>query len=79
VLGAGLADIVRARGQFAGFESYPNYSVTIRNRIQTCLDIANNAKDSRSGAYADFINAAIDCATDSDIDDPSPGFLVAWR
>jgi len=76
--GATLIDIIKAPKQFAGFESYPNYSATIKNRIQSCLDIANNPKDKRNAAYADFVNAAIEQSA-ADVEDPSPGFLVGWR
>jgi hypothetical protein len=74
-----LADIIRAPGQFAGFQNYPNYDVSIVNRIQAMLNIANSTKDKRSQDFADFINAAIDGANDPSIQDPSPGTLVAWR
>ena len=74
-----LADVVRARGQFKGFEKYPDYSGGIRQNIQDALDIANNAKDGRSGAYAAFVNKAIEIAKSTNYKDPSPGKLVSWR
>jgi hypothetical protein len=43
------------------------------------MDIANAAKDRRSAAYADHINAAIERANASEVDDPSPGDLTGWR
>jgi hypothetical protein len=77
--GAGLKDIVTAKGQFAGFENYPNINATVQKRIQLCVDIANNPKDSRSGAYTAFVTAAIERASAPSIEDPSPGFLTGWR
>jgi hypothetical protein len=77
--GATLIDIIKAPKQFAGFESYPNYASTIRNRIQMCLDIANDSKDSRNATYTAFVNAAIERTAAEDVEDPSPGHLVGWR
>jgi hypothetical protein len=74
-----LADIVRAKGQFAGFEKYPDYDISIRVRIQEAIDIANNPKDARHALYAEFVNKAIETAKSTDFSDPSPGQLVAWR
>ncbi len=74
-----IADIVRAKGQFAGFENYPTYDASIVNRIQAALNIANSSKDKRQAVYADFINAAIDIAKAASITDPSPGKLTSWR
>jgi hypothetical protein len=74
-----VVDIIKAPGQFAGFESYPNYSGGIRTNLQTILDIANNPKDKRSSAFADFVNAAIDVAQSASILDDSPGYVVFWR
>jgi hypothetical protein len=74
-----IADIVRAKGQFAGFQNYPNYDTAIASRIQATLDIANNSKDKRQAAYADFINAAIAISKGTPITDPSPGKLTGWR
>jgi hypothetical protein len=74
-----LADIIKAPGQFAGFESYPNYDVAIVNRIQAMVNIANSTKDGRNQDFTDFINAAIGVANDPSIQDPSPGTLAAWR
>src|SRR5271166_4980535 len=54
-----LLGIVRAKGQFAGFESYPKYDISIVNRIQAMLDIASSARDSRSGLFAAHINMAL--------------------
>jgi hypothetical protein len=74
-----VGDIIRAPGQFRGFEHYPNYSHAIVNMLQSIINIANNAKDKRHEDFTDFINAAIDVANNQSIQDPSPGTLVAWR
>ena len=76
---ATLTDIVKARGQFAGFESYPNYAQSIVNRIQDMINIANNPKDQRSADFTAHINAALSVASSPSIADPSGGKLVAWR
>lgn len=74
-----VADIVRAKGQFAGFQNYPKYDTEIANRIQAMLNIANSSKDTRQAAYAAFINAAITISKAAPIADPSQGKLTGWR
>lgn len=74
-----LQSVVTAKGQFAGFESYPNYKDGIRKNIQAMIDIANNSKDKRNVSFAAHIQAALDVAKNATILDPSPGKLVAWR
>lgn len=74
-----LADVVRARGQFRGFEKYPDYNAGIINNIQNALDIANNPKDARSAAYIAFVNKAVEIAKSANYKDPSPGKLSSWR
>jgi hypothetical protein len=74
-----VGDIIRAPGQFAGFEHYPDYNHSIVNRIQAMINIANSAKDKRHQDFADFINTAINIAQTAGIQDPSPGILASWR
>ena len=74
-----LRDIIKAKGQFAGFEGYPLYNNGIRQNIQSALNIANDPKDKRHEAYTGFINAAIDIANSTMYSDPSPGKLSSWR
>jgi len=74
-----IADIVRAPGQFAGFQGYPNYDSSIVNRIQAMINVANSAKDKRCQDFANHINSAIDVANDASIQEPSPGTLASWR
>ena len=76
---ATLVGVITARGQFQGFENYPNYDSRIVHNIQSMIDIANNPKDKRSSDYTDFINAAMSVAAATTINDPSPGLLAAWR
>ncbi len=76
---ATLVAVIKAHGQFQGFESYPNYSSGIAQNIQDQLDIANNPKDKRSTVYATHISTAIRIAGADTIADPSPGALTAWR
>ena len=75
---ATLRSVVTARGQFRGFENYPNYNPGIRQNIQDMINIAN-AKDKRQADFAAHIQAALDVARLPTIPDPSPGKLVGWR
>lgn len=77
--GHSLQAVIKARGQFAGFENYPNYDSAIVARIQAMINIANNSRDARSQDFADFINAAIGVSNAPTIPDPSAGTLVSWR
>ncbi|CAD5255394.1 conserved hypothetical protein [Bosea sp. 62] len=75
-----ITDIIKAKGQFAGFEKYPIYDASISTRLQKMLDIANNNKDRRAQEFADFVEAAIAIATSSMmIAEPSTGILAGWR
>jgi hypothetical protein len=74
-----LTGIVKAKGQFQGFEGYPNYSLNIKRNIEALLHIANNSKDQRNADYAAFLKEAIAIADSVEYADPSPGKLVAWR
>lgn len=74
-----IAGVIKAKGQFYGFEGYPNYNSGIKQNIQSSIDIANNPKDKRSAAYTSFLEKAIEIAKLTKFSDPSPGKLVAWR
>jgi len=74
-----LLAVVKAPGQFAGFESYPHYDGHIINRIQQMISIANSGKDSRSTAFRDHIELAIRISTTATINDPSAGKVCFWR
>ena len=75
-----IIDIMKAPGQFKGFEHYPHYSGEIAQMLQSMIDIANNPHDSRHSSFADFINTAIDVAKSSAVvADPPGGIAVAWK
>jgi hypothetical protein len=74
-----LIGVVRAKGQFQGFETYPRYSPNIKKYIRHLLHVANNPGDRRNGDYVAFVNKAIEIAQSVEYIDPSPGRLVAWR
>jgi hypothetical protein len=76
---ATLLAVVKARGQFAGFENYPHYSGGIASNIQSIIDIANSPKDPRHSKYSAYVRSALTIVGTEKIDDPSPGNLVAWR
>jgi hypothetical protein len=78
---ATLLAVIKARGQFKGFEHYPDYSHLIVHNIQQLINIANNPKDKRHTDFAAFINTAADVASQLDrVPDPSKqGTLAAWR
>jgi hypothetical protein len=76
---ATLLAVIKARGQFQGFENYPNYNPGIKNNIQQMINIANNTKDRRSAEFAGYIRMAIQVAIAETILDPSRGTLVAWQ
>jgi hypothetical protein len=74
-----VGDIIRALGQFAGFQNCPNCDPQVANRIQADLNIANAKNDRRSADFVAFVNAAIVVATNDSVSEPSPGTLTSWR
>jgi len=74
-----LVAVITAKGQFRGFEPYPDFDPLIANNIQQMIEIANNQKDKRSGHFADFLNTALSVAAGPIMTDPSKGALTAWR
>ncbi|MGX1785230.1 hypothetical protein ACWIGM_00750 [Bosea sp. NPDC055332] len=74
-----IIDIIKAKGQFAGFENYPQYDDGIKTRIQKMLNIANDAKDSRAAEFKEFVEAAIEVAETATVAEPSTGILAGWR
>ena len=80
-----LIDIIKAPGQFAGFENYPIYDQTLADNLQDVIDIANSVKDSRAGVYKQYILNGIDVATHAAIADPAKAAdpkstgIFAWR
>lgn len=73
-----LIGIIKAKGQFQGFEQYPEYSSRIKRNLEAEIAIANDPQDPRNSSYAAFIEAAIETAKAPTYLDPSPGTLAAW-
>jgi hypothetical protein len=74
-----IIDIIKGRGQFKGFESYPTVLSSITAALTQTLQFANDPKDPRHEKYAAFIQAAINVANSACIADASPGLVVFWR
>lgn len=74
-----LTSVATAHNQFAGFENYPRISQAILTNLTTLLRIANSANDRRSSVFETHINLAIATANATNLVDPSPGRLAAWR
>lgn len=73
-------DIVKAPGQFAGFEHYPQVSADVHNRIHEILRIANDDGDQRQAAMAAYLRMALQIANAPDaVADPSDDGLYGWR
>ena len=75
-------DIVKAKGQFHGFESYPKLLQSIKVNINGFVNIANNYNHSKRESYAEFINNAKNAASKNALasfTDPSPKGLYGWR
>lgn len=72
-------DIIRAKGQFHGFENYPVLAEDVRKRIESYLKIGNDYEDTRHDIYAAFLKRAIKISKASLIKDPSPDGLFGWR
>jgi len=74
-----LRDIVKAPGQFKGFENYPTISSTQKSALEQVLKIANDDNDTRQNDLIGFVQNAMDAASGSVLDDPKTKGLVAWR
>jgi hypothetical protein len=75
-----ILDIVKAEGQFHGFEKYPTLSAAQESRINEIVSIANNDSDTRQEKFAAFLSNALDVAnTKSAIKDPCQTGLYGWR
>ena len=74
-----ITDIVKAKGQFAGFENYPTLGSKLSARIEEAVKIANNDSDARQEKYVQFLQNALDAAKGSPIADPCPTGLYGWR
>ena len=74
-----ITDIVKAKGQFKGFESYPTLSSKQSARIGEIVRIANDDNDTRQEKYLQYLQNALDVAIGSLIADPCPTGLYGWR
>lgn len=74
-----LRDVVRARGQFAGFEGYPTLSPGMEAMIANIVSIANNASDNRQPVMRAHVELAARMAEGMAPRDPSGTGLYWWR
>ena len=74
-----IIDIIKARGQFAGFDRYPSLETSVKARIDEIVGISNDLADPRHSAYAAHVEKAIEVAKLTKYSDPSPGKIVGWR
>lgn len=75
-------DIVRAKGQFHGFEDYPKLNQNIIVNLSGFLSIANNYNHPMRERYENFIENAMKVASDqglAGVTDPSKKGLYGWR
>jgi hypothetical protein len=72
-------DIVKAPGQFNGFQQYPVLADGQQQTIEEVLRVANDDSDTRQAAFTAFVEEAKAVATGPTITDPSAKGLVAWR
>jgi hypothetical protein len=75
-----ITDIVKAKRQFQGFESYPALGPDQQTHINGVVSVANDDNHPDQCDYADFLNAAIEAATGPLPEDPlgDGGFLAGW-
>lgn len=74
-----ITDIVKAKGQFKGFENYPSIDARILSRINKIFVLANSNNDRRQPKYRRFVENALAVAKPKLINDPSPNGLYGWR
>jgi len=78
-----VGDIVMADDggsvQFHGFNKYPYLGSDIVKNLNASLAIANNGTHPKQAAYVEFLQSAIDVASEPLPADPSPNGLFAWR
>lgn len=77
--GVTVFDVLKAPGQFAGFQHAPILDAGVSTRIQKILENANNDALANRADYAAYVEAAIKIATGSTIADPSKRGLIGWR
>lgn len=75
-----LTDLIKALGQVAGFETYPNISPDQLDLLADILKIANDASHRQYSAYRQYVQNAIDVSQARALSaDPCPTGLYAWR
>lgn len=77
-----ITDIVTAKNQFHGFESYPTLDTSITVNLNGFLAIANNYNHAKRETYAKFIenaNSAAEKDALKNFKDPCPTGLYGWR
>jgi hypothetical protein len=76
-----LLDIVKGKGQFAGFGNYPNLSSEMDALIQSAVDNANDDNHGKQDQYIVFVKNALEVAAKkTPVADPaSPDLLGYWR
>jgi hypothetical protein len=74
-----LSDVVKAPGQFKGFQSYPEIDAEISKRIDETMAIANNGGDGRREKYKIFVQNVIRIAGTTSVTDPNLANLYFWR
>jgi len=73
------AGIVTAKGQFAGFEGYPNIAKKQKNRLDQIINRANDDEHPKQAAYGTLIEIANAVASMATPSDPCPTGLYGWR
>ena len=77
-----LTDIIKAQGQFHGFENYPTIDKKIDSNITLYIAYATNYNHPKREQYLEFINNAKAAAAKnalSGFKDPLPKGLYGWR
>jgi hypothetical protein len=72
-------DVIRSRGQFEGFGSYPVIGTRQAENIANMLALANDGSHPRQALFYNHVNFAIAAATGRLIADPCPTGLFGWR
>lgn len=74
-----LPDVIRAPGQFAGFEHYPTIWTGVQYVIEQAVVLANEGSHPRLSDLRNFVSAALDEAAQRNPMDPSSSGLYWWR
>jgi hypothetical protein len=74
-----FTDVIKAKGQFEGFSTYPTIAHKVQNVIDRAVSIANDGDDPRRSKYRDFVGAALEVAALKTVTDPSSKGLYWWQ